>query len=193
MNQSLPDDTARVTLPDIGQERMTMSAGFVPAGLLAVLLPLIGGVACASAGGVMPVTFVSGELATTPPRVINRDALLRTVHDEYMASGLHEAGVVGTVGLRFFLDTEGRIVKLEIAETSGHRALDRVARRIGRQYRFTPAIRDGEPIAVWVTLSITFTIRPALAGKTVGGSCVSAAAGLPVMGDACQGPVSVFG
>ena len=69
---------------------------------------------------------------------------------------LRDAGIGGTTSVRFFIDTRGVVQRVLIAETSGHEELDSAALRVGRTFRFTPALNLDEVVPVWVTIPITF-------------------------------------
>ncbi|WP_426956223.1 energy transducer TonB [Muricoccus radiodurans] len=55
-------------------------------------------------------------------------------------------GVVGAVGMRLRVSDDGRVVEARVTETSGYQSLDEAARRGIRRCRFSPALRNGEPV-----------------------------------------------
>ena len=61
---------------------------------------------------------------------------------------LASQGIEGTVLLRLYVDTLGRILNdsTRVAESSGYPALDSAALRAAPELRFAPAERDGKPI-----------------------------------------------
>jgi periplasmic protein TonB len=70
-------------------------------------------------------------------------------------------GIQGSVMLRFVIGTDGRAHSIEVEKSSGHAAFDRSAiDTVSRSWRFTPASRDGKPVAQAVRKSVSFTIRP---------------------------------
>jgi protein TonB len=71
-----------------------------------------------------------------------------------------QRGVQGTVILRIAVDGEGRVLEVQIEQSSGHRRLDRAAQQqVARHWRFRPARRDGLPVAGWVRVPIEFSVR----------------------------------
>lgn len=71
-----------------------------------------------------------------------------------------QRGVEGTVLLRVEVDPNGRVLRVEIEQSSGHRRLDRAAQQqVARHWRFRPALHDGRPVAGWVRIPIDFSLR----------------------------------
>lgn len=62
----------------------------------------------------------------------------------------------GTVRVRVTVATDGRVDRLEVAESSGNRHLDRAATEAVRRWRFQPAVRDGQPVMADVVVPIVF-------------------------------------
>jgi protein TonB len=70
-----------------------------------------------------------------------------------------QRGVQGTVILRIAVDEQGRVLQVDIEQSSGHRRLDRAAQQqVARHWRFKPALRDGRPVAGWVRVPIEFSL-----------------------------------
>ena len=68
-------------------------------------------------------------------------------------------GWEGTVVVRFQVDTEGEVTKVEIAESSGRSILDEEAIRAVKRRPFKPATRDGVPVTAEHTIRITFKLK----------------------------------
>jgi protein TonB len=66
-----------------------------------------------------------------------------------------QQGIEGTVVLRVTVDARGRLGSASVAKSSGHSALDDTAATHVRSLRFSPALKDGEPI----TMTIRFTVK----------------------------------
>jgi periplasmic protein TonB len=65
----------------------------------------------------------------------------------------------GTVLLRIVVDEAGKPVEVEVARSSGHRALDRAAVDYAlRQLRFRPALRDGRPVRAVAQVPVAFRL-----------------------------------
>ena len=84
---------------------------------------------------------------------------------------LYDQKVQANVTLRLFIDSLGRVIpdSTRVEETSGHKPLDSAAVTGSRELRFTPAQRDGQPIAVSALFPIYFRHPEAepLPGDTV--------------------------
>jgi TonB family protein len=57
--------------------------------------------------------------------------------------------------IRLVVDKDGNPAQLCLAEPAGH-GLDAEAGKAVRQYRFDPATKDGEPVAVRINIAINF-------------------------------------
>ncbi|HTY79786.1 MAG TPA: energy transducer TonB [Candidatus Bathyarchaeia archaeon] len=68
------------------------------------------------------------------------------------------AGIEGTSLLRFEINTQGRVDKVTVERSAGHEDLDRAAVTAVQRWRFEPARRGREAVAVWVTLPIRFEL-----------------------------------
>lgn len=62
----------------------------------------------------------------------------------------------GTVRVKVTVAIDGSVDRLELAESSGSRHLDRAAMEAVRRWRFQPAVRDGQPVAADVVVPIVF-------------------------------------
>lgn len=85
-----------------------------------------------------------GGRAETPP-----EWLRGRIRDSDFPDALAETGAGGTVGVRYTVWTDGRVVDCEITRSSGSRLLDATTCRIIRErFRFRPSRdRDGRPVA----------------------------------------------
>jgi len=71
------------------------------------------------------------------------------------------AGHEGTVALRIQVSDTGAVVGAEIAQSSGHRSLDREAiRAVHNKWRFKPAMKGGRPLPGSLLVHIHFTLDP---------------------------------
>lgn len=69
------------------------------------------------------------------------------------------AGEEGRVLLRVQVDAGGNPVDVQVADSSGSRELDRAAVEAMRQWRFEPALDDGDAVASTVEIPIDFTLE----------------------------------
>lgn len=65
----------------------------------------------------------------------------------------------GQVKLQFIVQPDGTASNIEILRSSGHRRLDAAAERSLRQAKFRPGTCRGKPIAMRLTMPITFTLK----------------------------------
>lgn len=67
-------------------------------------------------------------------------------------------GWEGTVLLRIWIDETGRVTKVEVARTSGHRVLDAAAETAVRQWKAIPANRGSKSVATVEVLPVWFKL-----------------------------------
>lgn len=68
-----------------------------------------------------------------------------------------QAQVEGTVSLDVLVGRDGRVIDVQVARSVP--LLDQAAVETIRRWTFRPALVDGHPIAVWVSLPIHFTLH----------------------------------
>jgi protein TonB len=68
-------------------------------------------------------------------------------------------GVEGITTLRFIVLTNGHVGQIAVSRSAGHVDLDRAAMDAVRTWRFEPARRGKEAVAVWVTLPVRFELH----------------------------------
>lgn len=68
-------------------------------------------------------------------------------------------GQEGVVSIRCQIDPAGRVINAAIAQSSGFRLLDEAALKSLRQWKFSPALKDGAPIAGSVVVPVRFQLR----------------------------------
>jgi protein TonB len=92
---------------------------------------------------------------TVRPDIKNREEVLRALEREYPPL-LRDAGLGGEVLVWFFIDEEGRVVRTQIQQSSGHDGLDKAALKVADIIQFTPALNRDQRVPVWISLPITF-------------------------------------
>jgi periplasmic protein TonB len=89
----------------------------------------------------------------TPPRVV------RVVKPAYTVDAMR-ARIQGEVLVRAVVRPDGTVTDVRVSRSlDGAFGLDEEAIKAARQWRFTPATRSGQPVAVYVTIGVGFTMH----------------------------------
>ncbi|MEY2933777.1 MAG: hypothetical protein RL033_4526 [Pseudomonadota bacterium] len=112
----------------------------------------------------------AGASATAAPsqrtatRIPTRDAQfekpkrMRQAEPPYPAT-LKAQGVEGDVMVSVSIDASGRVTGVSIVQSSGQPEFDRAAQQAAQEERFSPALRDGQPVPFTLTYSYRFRIE----------------------------------
>ena len=100
----------------------------------------------------------SGEAAAGPITRSARPQGGYQVRPSYPSSALRQ-GIQGTTLLKVHVLIDGRVGDVLVQQTAGHPDLDQAAVEAVRRWRFEPARRDNDPVAMWVLLPVEFQIR----------------------------------
>ena len=119
--------------------------------------------AAASAGTGAPARASGPVAASGPTR--ETGAITQTarpqggyqVRPSYPSSALRE-GKQGTTMLKVHVLIDGRVGEVVVQRSAGHPDLDQAAMDAVRRWRFDPARRGSEPVAMWVLLPVEFQI-----------------------------------
>ena len=57
------------------------------------------------------------------------------------------------------ITAQGRVEDVQVERSAGHSDLDQSALEAVRRWRFEPARRGGEPVAVWVIIPVEFKLQ----------------------------------
>jgi protein TonB len=68
-------------------------------------------------------------------------------------------GIQGTTMLRVHVLVDGQVGDVIVQETAGHPDLDQAAADAVRRWRFDPARRGNDPVAMWVLLPVEFRLK----------------------------------
>jgi len=105
-----------------------------------------------SGGGTGGGAFRPGNGVTLP-------VVLKEVKPQYTAEAMR-AKVQGTVLLECVVLPDGSVGPVEVVKSlDSSFGLDQEAMKAAKQWRFRPGTRFGEPVAVLVTIELTFTLR----------------------------------
>ena len=101
----------------------------------------------------------TGGGAYRPGNGVLLPKVLREVKPQYTADAMR-AKVQGTVLLECVVNPDGTVGSVEVVKSLDRTfGLDGEAVKAARQWRFAPGTRFGEPVAVLVTIELTFTLR----------------------------------
>jgi periplasmic protein TonB len=68
-------------------------------------------------------------------------------------------GIEGTVLVKALVTEQGRVEAVKVERSAGHTDLDQAALEAVSRWRFEPARRGRQPVAVWVLVPVEFTLR----------------------------------
>jgi periplasmic protein TonB len=68
-------------------------------------------------------------------------------------------GITGTTTLLFEVLENGRVGEVQIENSAGHPDLDQAAADAIKKWRFEPARRGNQPVAVWLRMPVKFVLR----------------------------------
>lgn len=124
---------------------------------LLLLLPACHGSADRDAATATP----PGAPENAPPVALNADNPVTYPPD------LYARGVEGQVTLQLFVDSAGSVVpdSTRVAQSSGYPAFDSIAVADAPRLRFSPALRNGKPVAATFLQPIRFH-HPQRGGST---------------------------
>jgi TonB family protein len=101
----------------------------------------------------------TGGGAYRPGNGVNLPQPLKEVKPQYTADAMR-AKVQGTVLLECVVLPDGSVGNVEVVRSLDSAfGLDQEAIKAAKQWRFRPGTRFGEPVAVLVTIELTFTLR----------------------------------
>lgn len=92
---------------------------------------------------------------TVRPELLNKDDVVKAINDLYPPL-LREAGIDGTTKVWLYIDRTGKVMKVQMNETSGRKALDEAALRVAGMMQFKAALNRDKAVPVWVSIPIVF-------------------------------------
>jgi TonB family protein len=101
----------------------------------------------------------TGGGAYKPGAGITLPRVLREVKPQYTADAMR-AKVQGSVWLECIVMPDGSVGDVRVTRSLDPIfGLDQEAIKAAKQWRFSPGIRQGEPVPVIITIELTFTLR----------------------------------
>lgn len=101
------------------------------------------------------------SVAALPPDGVTQTAVPRGGY-QVRPSYPHNArrlGIQGTTLLSVFVAADGRVADVVVKQSAGHPDLDQAAADAVKRWRFEPARRGSEAVAMWVLLPVEFRLR----------------------------------
>jgi TonB family protein len=95
---------------------------------------------------------------TVAPKLLNQQDVGATLQ-RYYPPLLRDAGIGGTANVWFFIDEDGKVLKAELKQSTGHDALDEAALRVAQTMVFSPALNRDQKVNVWVDMPIVFRAK----------------------------------
>jgi TonB family protein len=68
-------------------------------------------------------------------------------------------GIEGTVLVKAYVTEQGRVGKVQVEQSAGHAELDQAAVEAVGRWRFEPARRGRQPVAMWVSIPVRFVLH----------------------------------
>jgi TonB family protein len=96
-------------------------------------------------------------VAETKCDEITEPVAVDKVNPEYPEEA-RKAKVMGTVVLDAVITEEGAVDKIKVVESPDEQLAEAAIEAV-KQWRFNPALCDGEPVAVWYKLTINFKLQ----------------------------------
>jgi protein TonB len=106
--------------------------------------------------------IVASKPSTAPPDGVTRTARPQGGYQVRPAypSAPRRLGIQGTTMLRVHVLADGRIGDVLVEHSAGHPDLDQAAMEAVRRWRFEPARRGADAVAMWVLLPVEFRLTP---------------------------------
>jgi protein TonB len=89
------------------------------------------------------------------PTITNSEELGHVLRRVY-PSGYRDTGLDVTTLLWLYVTRDGSVEASTVLKSSGYGVFDRAAEAVAEAMVFDPALRDGEPVAVWMQQAVHF-------------------------------------
>jgi TonB family protein len=140
-------------------EEEVMSRGRMSASVAIALI--ISATATSSAISAFPMTGapVEARQVFRPSDGVTLPAVVHEVKPKYTAAAM-ERKIQGSVWLEAVVLETGNVGDVIVSRSlDAEYGLDQEAIAATKQWKFKPGMKDGEPVAVWVTIELTFTLK----------------------------------
>ncbi|WP_234399445.1 energy transducer TonB, partial [Vibrio cholerae] len=96
---------------------------------------------------------------TSQPILVDKPALVSAQVQPRYPRIARKRGIEGTVMYEIWLDAQGNQIKQQLLSSSGTEALDQSALEAIKQWKFSPHILDGVPVAHRIHIPIRFKLE----------------------------------
>lgn len=102
----------------------------------------------------------AGDVVPPQPVVVEpRIDARRGLSEPFYPPQVIREGGEGTVLLSIYILADGRVGEVKLERSSGYAKLDESALREAKKWRFVPGTTDGQPLAMWKQLPVTFRLN----------------------------------
>ena len=114
-----------------------------------------------AADGTAPAAPAGPAVAALPSGGVTQRAIPRGGYQyrPNYPSSARNRGIQGTTLLGVLVADDGRVAEVVVKQSAGHPDLDQAAADAVRRWRFEPARRGSEAVAMWVLLPVEFRLR----------------------------------
>lgn len=104
---------------------------------------------------------VNDDPVSTPAvaTTISRGPRVISSQEPFFSEEARRRGWQGTVRVRVIISEQGSVREVQLVESSGYSQLDEAALSCLRSWQFSPALREGYPVAAKIVIPITFKLR----------------------------------
>jgi TonB family protein len=118
--------------------------------------------------GVATASAQEKTVVTRPQDYVPYDTApdaIKKVQPKYPAAASKDS-IEGAVWLKLWIDETGTVAQVNIVKSNAE-GFDEPAIAAAKQWTFKPAMKDGKPVAVWVTIPFRFKLQEKQSDKSV--------------------------
>ena len=97
-------------------------------------------------------TYIARDVEPVLENTVEISELLARLYPDAMRRTGHDATVI----LWLFVEKDGTVGATQVLKANEYPAFDEVATEVSESMVFTPAMWEGEPVAVWINQAIAF-------------------------------------
>ena len=93
---------------------------------------------------------------TDVPVSVDSMPSLVSMPEPYYPEATKESGGKGEVIIRALINTDGEVGATNVEKSSGYPELDAAAISAVHVAKYNPALKDGDPVGIWISISVPF-------------------------------------